>query len=643
MFLLGTSGLQAQVSQIAIADKDYEKLAYVDAIKTFEKVADKGYKSIELFGKLGNAYYFQSKYEQANRWYSELFAMNKEVDSDYYIRYAQTLKSIGDYKKADEMMAIFYRKTGTDSRGVIANSQKDYLSIIKKKSGRFTFGNAGINSEYSDYGSSFYKNKLVFTSARDTGFVSSKKHSWDNQSYTNLYCAEVDNKGGFAKPEKFSKSVSSKYNESTPVFTKDGATMYFTRNNYLNGKKGKSDDQTILIKLYKATKEGDKWVNVVALPFNSDNYNVAHPALSPDEKTLYFASDMPGTNGQSDIFKVSINDNGGFGTPENLGNKINTGGRETFPFISDLNELYFASDGHPGLGGLDVFVTQLKADGVVGVVKNVGEPVNSKMDDFAFLIDTNTKNGFVSSNRKDDNLGYDDIYKFTEITPIEPDCEQQLIGVVADIDTRNPIANAIVKLYDTKGGLLNEIRSDANGKYAFDRIDCEANFIVRAQVEKYSVNEVAVKVANSSGVTSSEVLLQLIEKPVKVGDDLRFVLGIDIIYFDLGKSNIITDAAVELSKIVDVMTQYPNMCIDVRSHSDCRQTAKYNIDLSERRAKSTIAWLVKNGIEKQRLTGRGYGESRLLNNCACEPTNDSNCSEELHQKNRRSEFIIVKL
>lgn len=637
--------VNAQEVKINKADKNYDQFAYVDAIKTYEKVAAKGYKSAEVFQKLGNAYYFQSKLEEANKWYTELFAMNQEVEPELYFRYAQTLKAVGDYKKADQMMEKFYQKNGTDNRAKIAKSQKDYLAEIKKNSGRYKIENAGINSEFSDYGTAFYKDELIFASARDTGSISSKKHSWTNQSYTNLYGAKVTDNGNFESPEKFSKSVSSKYHESTPVFTQDGNTMYFTRNNFNNGKKGRDSERTILLKLYKATKEGDKWTNVTELPFNSNEYSVAHPALSADEKTLYFASNMPGTIGgsQSDIFKVSINADGSYGTPENLGDKINTEARETFPYVTDNNELYFASDGHPGLGGLDVFVTQLKEDGSVGSIKNVGEPVNSKMDDFAFLIDTKSKNGFVSSNRKEDNLGYDDIYKFTEILPIPKDCEQLLTGIVVDEDSQEPIANARVVLYDSVENKLKELTSDAQGKYDFGTVDCDTKLKIRAEKPTYNTNEISVAIPKESGTTDSKVAIELTEKPLKPGDDLRTALGIDIIYFDLDKSNIRPDAAVELAKVLEVMKEYPNMKIDVRSHTDCRQTAKYNEALSDRRAKSTIAWLIKNGIAADRLTGRGYGESQLVNDCDCEPTNQSNCTEEQHQKNRRSEFIITSL
>lgn len=635
--------ITAQQTKINKADNLYEKFAYVDAIKTYERVAEKGHKSVELFQRLGNAYYFQGKLIDANKWYSELFSMNQEVEAEYYFRYAQTLKAVEDYKKADQMMQKFYQKSGTDIRANLAKSQQDYLDEIKRNSGRFRIANAGINSEFSDYGTSFYKSELVFTSARDTGGVFNRKHSWTNQSFTNLYGAKVTDNGNFETPERFSKQVSTKFHEASAVFTKDGNTMYFTRNNFNNGKKRRSDDKIILLKLYKAEREDGKWINITELPFNNDNYSVSHPALSPDEKTLYFASDMPGTFGVSDIFKVSINADGSYGTPVNIGNKINTEARETFPFVSENNELYFASDGHPGLGGLDVFVTKINDDNSFGKINNVGAPVNSNKDDFAFFIDTTTKIGFVSSNRLEDNLGYDDIYKFTEILPLPKECEQILLGRVVDLDSQEPIANARVILFDMLENKLEEVTSDKDGNYDFGVVSCDTKLKIRASKEKYTTNEITVNIPKETGETKTEIALELTEKPLKPGDDLRKALGIDIIYFDLDKSNIRRDAAVELAKIADVMKQYPKMEIDVRSHTDCRQTAAYNLALSDRRAKSTIAWLVKNGIEKSRLTGRGYGESKLVNDCECEPTNQSSCTEEEHQKNRRSEFIITKV
>jgi outer membrane protein OmpA-like peptidoglycan-associated protein/tetratricopeptide (TPR) repeat protein len=639
VFIISLNNYAQKVKE-AKANKEYEKYAYVDAIKTYERLFEKGYKSVEMLQNLGNAYYFKADLESAAKWYTELFALTQDLDVEYYYRYAQSLKGIKDYKKADAMLAKFNEKSGNDSRGQLATNQKDYLAQIKKNSGRYTLENAGINSEQSDYGSAFYKNKVIFASARDTAGFGSRKHAWTGESFTNLYGADIAEQGKLSDAKRFGKKLNSKFHESTPVFTKNGKTVYFTRNNFLNGKKGKDADRVTLLKIYKATLDGDEWTEITELPFNSDQYNVAHPALSTDEKTLYFASNMPGTIGQSDIFKVAINNDGTFGTPVNLGKTINTEGRETFPFVAADNELYFASDGHPGLGGLDVFVSEEMSDGTYKSVQNVGEPLNSSKDDFGYLIDAKSRIGYVTSNR-DGGQGSDDIYRFQETKKLE--CEQLLAGVVTDQETGAVIANSKVTLEDQNHKYIKDLITDAEGKFDFGMVACGTKFYLITQRPEYTTKETATITAEETGKTFVPIELEKEVKKVTVGDDVAKAFGIKIIYFDLDKSFIRPDAAFELSKILDLMNENPTMEIDVRSHTDCRQTAAYNAALSDRRAKSTIAWLVSKGIAKSRLTGKGYGESQLVNDCGCEPTNQSNCSEEQHQANRRSEFIITKL
>ncbi len=637
---LASMTIYSQKRKVAKADKEYDKFAYVDAIKTYERIFEQGYKTPDMLQKLGNAYYFKAELPTAAKWYGELFALTQDLEPEYYYRYAQSLKAVKDYTKADEMMAVFNQKNGNDLRAQLANSQKDYLEIIRKNSGRYTVENTGINSEKSDYGSAYFGTKVVFASARDTGGVAARKHSWTNEGFTNLFSAEMGEEGTLTKAESFGGKLNSKYHEATPIFTKDGKTVYFTRNNFLDGKKGKDASKTILLKTYRATLEADQWTNVTELPFNSNNYGVAHPALSKDEKTLYFASDMPGTQGQSDIFKVAINSDGSFGTPENLGNVINTEGKETFPFISSDNELYFASDGHPGLGGLDIFVAAPEANGTYKEVINVGEPLNSSTDDFGFIINNTIRTGYVTSNREG-GQGSDDIYKFKETKKLV--CEQLLKGIVTDKDSGLPIANAKVTLTDSSYNLIKEVTTDGEGKFDFGIVKCDTKYYLKTEKTDYTTVETTTITGKESGETFVPITLEISKCTVKVGDDLRNCFNITIIYFDLDKSNIRPDAAIELSKILDVLVQNPTMEMNIRSHTDCRQTARYNMALSERRAKSTMDWLVSNGVNKSRLTAKGYGESRLLNNCSCEPTNESSCSEEEHQANRRSEFIITKL
>lgn len=628
----------AQKGKIASADKKYDKYAYIDAIKTYERIAEKGYESPDMYQKIGNAYFFNSELDKAYKWYDKLFQLTAKADPEYYYRYAFCLKSVGQNEKAKEMLSIYNEKTGNKGKGVYYAKDINYLDKIKENSGRYKIKDAGINTHYSDYGSSFYNNKLVFTSSRDTGSLGQRKHSWTDQYFTNLY--ESNLIGDSLTPEKaakFSRKVKSRFHEASAIFSKDGKTMYFTRNNYLDGKKGKDENKVTLIKIYKARFENNDWTDISELPFNSNNYRTGHPSLSPDEKTLYFVSDMPGGFGESDIYKVSINGDGSYGNPINLGNIINTPGKETFPFVTDENEIYFASDTHAGLGGLDIFVSRINPDGTFDEVQNVGADVNSAKDDFAYLINTQKRIGFFSSNRNG-GKGYDDIYQFLETKRLTPKCKPELNGTVTDLVTGQPIANAKITLYDDVHKVANTTESDDKGYYTF-AVESKKTFSVRTEKEDYSAAEKTVTIKADACKTQLDLALEKALCKVAVGDDLGKCFGIKWIYFDLNKINIRPEAALDLSKILDVMSQYPNMKIDIRSHADSRASFKYNENLSQKRAKSTKEWLIQNGVSSDRLASKGYGEEQLVNKCS----DGVKCTEEEHQQNRRSEFIITAL
>ncbi|WP_316936960.1 OmpA family protein [Kordia jejudonensis] len=626
----------AQEKKLEKADEKYDSYAFINAIEIYEKVAEEGYKSKELFEKLGNAYYFNADLISASKWYGELFSLGEEVAPEYYFRYAQALKAEKRYEESDKKMQEFSKLTGSDIRGTKFIKTRNYLEEIAEQSGRFRIENLGVNSPYSDFAPSFYEDNLVFSSARDTGVATRYKHKWNARPFLDLYGSEVQENGSLANVDKFSGKLNTKYHESTTVFTKDGNTMYFTRNNYYKGKYKKDKKGINKLKMFRATREGDTWVNIEELPFNSNNYSVAHPALSVDEKKLYFASDMPGTFGLSDLFVVDINDDGTFGEPKNLGKGINTEGRENFPFISQKNELYFSSDGHVGLGGLDIFVMQL--DDEEQTIYNIGEPVNSSMDDFTFIINSTTKKGYFASNR-DGGQGDDDIYSFIEMKEIQWTCEQEIMGVVKDNKSNEILVGAEVKLFDNKNNELERTYSDNLGEFRFKAIlECNEVYFVRAVKKDYNPAENLLPKQEAAGLRSTILLLEKEEVPFKVGDDLAKILNIPIIYFDFDKSNIRPDAAAELEKVVTVMKQYPTLKIDVRSHTDSRGRDAYNKKLSQRRNKSTITYIISRGIDANRLTGAGYGEERLVNQCS----NGVKCTEEEHQLNRRSEFIVVE-
>ena len=638
--LSSTSLLFAQPEkELEKANEMYKNFSYVDAIKIYERIAQKGFVNQEMLQSLGNAYYYNAEYKKALPWYEQLFQEGKyKVKPEYYYRYAQTLKSVGDYTQADKMMAKFVELTNAnDTRAALFEENKDYQTVIKNNSGRFQLNNASINTENSEYGTALYGDKIVFAGATDARKAKHGVSQWTGESFYDLYEAEhFDQKLGNRKP--FSSSVNTQFNESTPVFTKDGNTMYFTRNNYVNKKLGSDIENTILLKILRATKDKNgNWGDIVEVPFNSDQYNVAHPALSPDEKYLYFASDMPGSFGNSDIFRVEILGDNQYGTPENLGNIINTAGRESFPYISKDNVLYYSSDGIPGLGGLDIFAAKFNADGSTSKPVNIGMPGNSADDDFCFVFNSDSKIGFLTSNRPG-GKGKDDIYSFREDKPLLFSCQKNIKGIVKDAKTKAVIADAKVILSDKVMKEVSTDQSKTDGTFTFEKVNCnDSHYYLRGEKEKYETAEVNVTVGKDEVVY--EILLNPRQVAIEKGMDLAKVFEIKEIKFDYNKANIRPDAEVELTKIVEVMREYPKMKIDIRSHTDSRGADSYNLKLSDRRAKATLEWIVKQGIERKRLTAKGYGETQLVNGCS----NGVPCTDEEHQANRRSEFIIVSM
>ncbi|EKB05795.1 hypothetical protein HMPREF9711_00967 [Myroides odoratimimus CCUG 3837] len=628
-----------QIKKEKQADKSFDRTAYIDAIQIYEGMVEKGYVNGSILQNLADANYFNGKLLEANKWYTELFEGQYEdknlgqLPSEYYYRYSQTLKAVKNYEKADELMEQFSRIEKEDQRVTEYNKDRAYLSRIEKYVNQYEAELLQINSAFSDYGGTIIGNDFVFTSARATDHQHKLKiHSWTNEGYTSLYRAKIDG-SGMSNPERFPLDEAPYVNDATAVFNQDGTIMFFTRNNAKsNGKSKQNKDHNSSLKIYRALKQTDgSWGRVLELPFNSDNFNTAHPALTPDDKWLYFASDRDGAIGQSDLYRVAVFKNDGYGPVENLGPSINTEGRENFPFISSDNQLYFASDGYPGLGGMDVFVTQLNGDGTFGPIVNMGEPINSSMDDFGFYLKDGT--GFVSSNRAG-GMGSDDIYKLTERS-----CVEKVEGKVYDIETKQVLANAKIVVSDGLYEKSTTLQSNDKGQFTISDLGCGIKYRIRPEKEAYNTVELVFSFERDSEVKTFDIGLERAVKPLQVNDDLFKRLQLKPIYFDFDKTIIRKDAAIELMKIVEVMQQYPTMKIDVRSHTDSRGNDTYNLNLSDRRVKATIEWMTKQGIEASRLTGRGYGETQLLNGCS----NGEHCTDAEHQVNRRSEFIIKEI
>lgn len=617
-------------------NEKFESYSFSPAIDIYKKVLEKGYVSADLLRKLGNSYYYNADYKDAAGIYKQLVSdYSSDVTAEDYFKYAQALKSIGEYDTSKSIMNKFIEETKKDGRASAFTEDRDFMSEIEENSGRYTLGSFEYNSPYSEFAPSFYKKGLIFSSDRDTGNFARYRHTWNAKDFLDLYEVNADS-SSIENVKKLGENVNTRYHESTSVVTKDGKTMYFTRNNSEKRKTVKDDKGIVRLKILRAQmNEEGIWGEIEELPFNSDSYSVANPALSPDEKILYFASDMPGTLGASDLFMVSINQDGTFGTPVNLGSNINTEARETFPFITSEEILYFSSDGHPGLGGLDVFATKIIRQDFTGKILNVGEPVNSKSDDFTFIFNEDLRTGYFASNREE-GLGYDDIYSFTETKPLTFDCLQKVTGTVRDKISNEVLVGATVKVIDENNVELLSAITDSDGNYNLE-LDCNNGNFVRALMEGYVPFEEYIGVSDGKPKII-DFYLERDRITAGFGDDLAKLLQLSTIYFDFDKYNIRKDSEVEIEKVIAAMEKYPSLKLKVNAHTDSRGTEEYNLWLSQKRAESTVNYMIGKGISSSRLVSEGFGETKLLNECE----DGVKCSAAQHDRNRRSEFIILE-
>ncbi|MDN3722913.1 OmpA family protein [Aequorivita sp. SDUM287046] len=620
LIAVSTTMVTAQNSKTKKADQYYDRLQYTDAAEAYQKLLKKGEGSTYVFERLGNSYYFINDTKKAETYYKRV-VKSKNVNPETVYNFAQSLKANGKFEEYNTYMKQFAEMAPTDSRAVAFMENPDYLpKIIDENAQQYTATNLdALNSKYSDFGGTVMGNEFYFTSARNT---TRKKYGWNEEPFLDIYKASII--GGVEKNEVLLKGdVNTKYHESTVAITADGKRMYFDRNDFFNGKYKKSEEGINELNIYYAENVNGEWVNIQPVPFNDHQYSTSHPALSPDGNTLYFTSDRPGGIGKADIYKVSISKDGTFGTPVNLGDKINTEGKEGFPYVDANGTLYFCSDAHLGMGGLDVFAAEANADGF-GAVKNLGLGVNSSEDDFAFSYNPVTMEGYVSSNRKG-GMGSDDIYKIRKIDI----CDVTINVIVVDTTNDEPIPSARLDLFDALENKLKSQTTSTNGIGSITAA-CNQDHVVQAFKEGYESNAETVD-SFKEGQKSIRIALRPIDAIVDGN-----LVKLNPILFDFDKHNIKPQAAFELDKLVELMKKNPEMEIKVEGHTDNRGTDAYNMDLSERRAKSTVQYVISKGIAKDRISGEGFGESRPSVTCG------ENCSEAQHQQNRRSDFIVVK-
>ena len=610
---VSTTTLTAQNRDTKAADKHYDRLEYTDAIEDYERLVGKGKADDYVYERLANCYYNINDTEKAATYYKRIVD-NSDVNSEAVYNYAQSLKANGDFAGSNAAMRKFAGMKPRDKRAMEFMKNPDYIPGLMSATPKYTVENAGdINSEFSEFGGVMSGNTMFFSSARNK---KRRDYGWNDQPFLDIYAANWTD-GTIGSAELIPGDVNTKFHEGQVAFSPDGNRIYFDRNNYFKGKYKKDEEGVNQLNLYTAELVNGKWVDVQPLPFNSDAYSTGHPAITPDGNWLFFVSDMPGGKGMADIYMAKINKDGTYGEPENVG-ALNTEGKEVFPSIGDSGTIYFSSDGHPGLGGLDVFMS----DGTT--VTNMGVPVNSGGDDFAFIYDEAGMKGFVSSDREG-GKGSDDIYQVAGIPP----CDVNFVVTVVDGDTGSVIQSANVDFFDGDRNKLGSGMTNDRGQIEFAG-ECELNYIFTVEKDNYESGTARAS-SDSDGPYEVRIALNPIEEIVK--EDR---IDLEPIFFDFDKSNILPQAAFELDKLVQVMEKYPNMVIRVESHTDSRGGNRYNMQLSERRAQSTVQYVISKGIDASRISGIGKGKTDPLVDCS------GGCSDEQHQQNRRSDFIIVE-
>lgn len=595
------------------ADKLFQSYQYVGAAEEYLKLTQSKKGDAYVYKQLADSFYNVFDMEQASKWYAK--AVESKQDAETYYRYAQTLRTLGKYPDANKQMDKFASMAPNDQRAKDHKANPNYIPSLTSKDKLFDVYDTKINSkDQADFGAVLANdNTLYFVSSRNTG---KKTDKWIDQPYLDIYESTRSEDGTLSAPKAVG-DLNTAFHDGPITISADGNTMYFARDSHSEGSYQKDAKNKVKVGqqgLYKATKVNGNWTNIQALPINSTKYSVGNPSLSKDGKTLYFASNMPGGLGETDIWKISI-ENNGYGKPQNLGAKVNTSGRETFPCIADDNVLYFASSGRQGFGGLDIFKLDLNEN---GEVINLGKPVNTEKDDFSFSLNLSKKVGYFSSNRS----GKDNIYLAV------PVCGVEAVAVVKDKKTGKVLADAKVSILDSKRNVIATKQSNASGEVSY-KVECDTEYILQASKDDFDPAS-----ANVAKTKSGKVAINLELEPVEVIVTDKEVL-LNNVYFEYNKSNITAQGASELDKLVKVLNNNPQMKIFVKAHTDTKGSADYNLKLSDQRAQATVQYVISKGINKDRISGKGFGFSEPKVNC-------QECTEEQDAQNRRSEFLIVK-
>ncbi|MFH0867124.1 MAG: OmpA family protein [Bacteroidota bacterium] len=642
----------AQKATLKKANELFEKLAYYEAVPYYLRVLQIDSADSEALHKIAESYRRLNDYQNTEKYFSKVVMLQDVTPIEKYY-YGLSLMENNKYNEAKKWISFYQKLVPADERGENKLTGIEKLNYFLQDSTSYTISNYfHANGDHSDFGPIYYNKGILFSSNRYLLDEMGNKHSWTGKDFYKVFYFDSTN---MPKPVKFSSSVQTRFNDGPVSFDIKNNLLYVTRNQVEDGKAVKASDDQIKLQIYAYKYDDAKkeWSDEIIFSNNNKDYNVAHPSVTPDGSTLIFSSDIPGGYGGMDLYLCKKEDEI-WGAPVNLGITINTKGNEVFPFVNADNLLIFSSNGLEGLGGLDIYYTFLK-DGKVTTIEHFGYPVNSQLDDFSMVLNDDYTNAFFSSNRIG-GKGDDDIYNliiFKKLKPENPVFNLALNGIVKDKKTLELLNNVKVVITDEKAITYTGFSLPTGTFKVPVKVRLNDTIILTLMLEKKGYLREELKytylVIDSNNVDlnkSLELLMTPLEAVIAtdlIGEDLMKNFIINPIYFDFDKYNIRADAASELDKIVAIMNEYPKMVIDIASHTDCRGSYDYNIALSDNRCKSTIEYIVAKGISKDRLTGKGYGETKLVNDCACEGGQASSCTPAMHQLNRRSEFIVVKM
>ncbi len=598
----------------------YKQLAYDVAVDKYKKALDK--KDIpDAKLKLADSYRKMENTVEAQKWYEQAVDLPESLPIDKFYA-AQAMMSNGNYDNAKVMLKQYLDAMPSDQVAQKLFTSCDSVKRWKQDSATWVIETPSFNSGSSNMSPVKYKDGFIFASDRD---AEGKIYEWNGRPFLDLYSVRETAPGTFDTPKKLSGPINGKYHDGSATLSPDGKTIYFTRNNYIKKKTKRGSNDIVNLKIYSATKNDTAWTDIKELNFNSNDYSCGQPSLSADGNTLYFTSDMPkDNNGGTDIYLVNkIGDS--WGEPKNLGTGINTKLNEMFPSVNG-EDLYFSSEGHYGMGGLDIFKTT-NTNGTWSQAQNIGYPLNSQGDDFGFLLSADNESGYLTSNRNSSDGMVDNILHF-----VRPELIFDLEVLSVNKADQKPLAGTNVELLNIKTGKKISKVTGADGKVNFD-LNTNTDYTVLGSKQGFFSNSADVTTVglSKSGTLETKLILELGVKPDS-GD--RIVLK--NIYYDFDKSNIRPDAAKELDKLVKVLKDNPTIIIELGSHTDSRGSDSYNLKLSQSRATNAVKYIVSKGIEKNRITAKGYGETKLVNKCK----NGVTCSEAEHQENRRTDFTI---